>query len=745
MGWICGILLFAGCTSSHAGVPAARVAAQAGEIAANAIGGQTANGGESALPMFPTQTYTLTVQLPKGLTTALTSLSVVDSLESVTPTAAGRVTIASYTMGPQVVLVLSPKGNPMLMGWLDSTHTAINASTTAQVLAYQALGGYLLESQAERNALEADILKSNELSALASVVSAELEKNVDAFATTDSELAAAVEAFCSATVSNFPKADDITISPGSQSGLNVIQLPPFQAQVTNSYRRRTHAFVERVSDVPESDGVQYPVAVTDFEVAPVVGVNGGVTGTISDIFQASFGNKPTAYADTTSDPFDIPLTSGAKRSNYQVTIVGPGLGNAGMIPSLSSAQQTSLLQVSVKGYITDALVPFMANFAFGSGFLVGPKNPLGTNGSEFKTALLNNVENDFLGFLPSVPGLQDMMMRGDWKGASTLLFTNAANAASLRVLLGKAVEETVAAIDKHVGSDWKPGNLTTAMNKFNTVVNAAGGLLQIFDSAVYSAELSNSDAVSKWDVTVIPTKVTLNPASSSIAAAQTASFKATVPSVENTTGYSYNWSTTGSYGTLTGSGGTKQKSFCASSATVTYTPNDDISSKEKSVEDTVTVQVYNGPNCKAKGSTGQLGQATGTVTIDLATLSASVNPSSVTMVVSQSAPTVQNFTGKFTGAKSSTVYSYYWTLWGQWAGLTGPNGSTSGSNLSSAGNMLWVCSPTANATFTAENGTFPGTYKLNLSIMKGAGCLGDPVVTATPAQIKIPSYTIILP
>ena len=147
------------------------------------------------IPVLSAASSNATVVMPMGVRSGADKLSVVTSIATATPAASGAVTIASYANGEQLAIALSPDGNPMMMGWIDATHTTISAATTAHVLAYFALNGSLMLNDVERQGLIADIPQATGIAALEAAVQSELAANVDAFAKPDAVLTQALAAF----------------------------------------------------------------------------------------------------------------------------------------------------------------------------------------------------------------------------------------------------------------------------------------------------------------------------------------------------------------------------------------------------------------------------------------------------------------------------------------------------------------------------------------------------------------------
>jgi hypothetical protein len=595
-----------------------------GALLLTACGGGGDSGGSvaaasPAIPVLSTASGTATVVMPAGVGLGTDKLTVVTSIAQATPDATGKVTIASYANGAQLAVVLSPAGSPMLMGWIDATHTSLSAATTAQVLAYFALNGSLMLNDAERQALMADLPSAPGIDAVTAAIQSELARSVDAFTQADPALTQALATFAnstfagaqaSAAAATRTHALGISITPATQSGIEVLQDPPFAAHLTNSFRRRAWAFVDRVSHTTGGVEVADPLAVTNFEVPPVIGVNGGVTGALTDIMSAYYGNQPTAYASITapdSGSVAVPLVDGSDKTTYQVTVVGPGF-SAGVAANLTGAQSLQLTDVALRGFVKDFLVPTLANAVLGSGaidFTAGQ----GTDKAKFLADVLTSVTTDFIAFAPTVPGLSDKITKGQWFDAGVDITSTVAGSNTLRSMLIKGFELAVAS-RAEAGID--SGPMKGLLSSFNTIMNAAGGVLQAFDSGAYVKDLANSDQADQWNVVVTPQKVALNPPASNIGVGGTVALTASALGVDSMAGFSYHWTTTTQFGDLSeiaGNSRVHQTDYCSSSEKALFVYE---THPAAGTTDTVTVQIYSGSACDpARGSL--LGTATATV------------------------------------------------------------------------------------------------------------------------------------
>ncbi len=590
--------------------------------------------GTQALPNVPTTKITSRVVLPSGSTVGATQLTVLSMVDQAVPEGNGQFSLASSDNGSQIAVVLSPRGTPMLLGWLDANHANISASTTAEVLVYFGLGGYLIDAPANRETLIKAIPSATGFAALVSSIGAALAADPDTFAASNAAVAASLTAVVGpllAGASTTSAVDPATeqaldtrslttsrlhqlVSPhavqtqgGIQSGLEVQADDPSSAHVVNNTRRRAWAFVNGVSSTTDGITSAYSNALTNFEVAPEVGLNNGFAGTLSDLINYAYGNTTAAYAPVTApdSPFAMTQVPDSSATTYQVTIVGPGNGAIAALTSLPSNEAKQLAATAVKGYLVDAFLPFIVNVVAGvnsanSGDLTG-SNP------EFYKNLFVNVATDFTSLLDNAPGLYDKILGGDQIGALNDFMTSVSNSNAYQQI----IEDVAIGIVKNLetsplGSTVLVGSSTgimTALSKFNRIIAAAGVTLQVFDSVVWEATIENSNAVENWTVTATSSPVKISPLTSTINVSGTVPLTATLPGVTDLSPYSFLWSTTGLAGTLTGANASQRgvTSYCSSSPTTTYqaSATPPFQSGQNFLQDTVWVQVYQGTGASA--------------------------------------------------------------------------------------------------------------------------------------------------
>jgi hypothetical protein len=606
-----GIALLASCGggSSHAG------ATDAGNDAG------TLDGGTS----FPTtMTQSGTVQLPAGVTVPLQSLTVQGSLDNVAVSSSGAFSITTYSPGAQLVAVLSPSGNPMLMGWLDASHTTIDAESTAEVLLWFGAGIPNLPADARQTALAA-LATTPALDGVTQAIETGLVASPDTFANPNQPLTDALTQVLAPIRQGMPGTildiADVLVQPGAsspQSGLSVIQDPPYSAHVTNAFRRRAWAFVQRVSETTGTTVTPDPMDITDFEVTPILGLNQGLNGTVANIMNVYYGtataigapvNSPRDMSTNMTLPFSVPLVGNADKTTYTVTVVGAGLLTGAALP-LTAAQIAKITDIGVRSFVVDAFLPVLTNVIFGIPGLIP--------NSTFLDNLAKNLSKDLLN---SFPKLGPSIVSGDWNSVFATL--NQSFGAPSSTWRGLVVDDITLAIQQTPGGaglSYKAAGAVNLVKTINTYITISGLVLQAVDSRWFISSIAQSDQADAWTLDVTPSKVTLNPSASTTSVGQMLTLAASVLGVNDLTGYSFEWTNTENGGDLLQVGAGSQTtsvsspSFCASVTQGASVAQVNYLASTSGVTDTVTVEAFNGPNC-AMGTGTSVGTAKAMVTI----------------------------------------------------------------------------------------------------------------------------------
>ena len=762
--WLSGIAVRNALVSCLCAVGFTLAACGGGNHSAAAPAGGSGSSGETstdAVPPVPGITSVVdnvTVTLPAGMTVTPDKLKVMTSAASAVPDATGAVSVTAFAPGSQIAIVLSPAGNPMLYGWIDSTHTVINAETTAEVLAYFALQGPLVLQSADADEIIAAMPQAPGIGAVATSISSEVAANVEAFATPNPNVAAALKTFVSAIIASAtpPSAGiagqatqhasvagrtptalaahihAISSTPGEQSGITVVQDPPYAAHLSNAYRRRSYVYVDRVSHTIATQVTDDPLSVTSFEIEPTKGVNGGLTGAITDIYAAYWGIQPTAYAPNVTDPFSLPLLDGTDATTYRIVVVGPGF-NSGTA-TLTAEQSTKLIEVSARSFMLDYTLPVFTNAILGSGF-INFKNGYTAASAKFVADFTASATTDFLTYLQNNTGttLEDELKKGKFFDAFVDLTGTVAGSNSLRSGLEHAFNLAIAAgASADTIEDYTAAQ--SYVQAFSNILNLAGFGLQAIDTAAFLYDLHYSDNSDEWTVTSTASKVQLNPSPANISGLGSQVLTASVLGVESLTGYSFHWTTTTTIGDLSdmASGGqTHQTDYCSASPQALFVVKPGAA---QFAHDTVVVEAYNGANCGGASSPNYAGTGTTLVTYvpsETITVSPPVNNGTAGGIVNLSTVLSTPITD------GTLTQTYHWVLTGSAGGsLTDPSSgmpsqgfNTSSSSVAytgpatlSAGTVdtvtvtLSVTLPSQSLTYTLGNGSATIDFGAPLSV-----------------------------
>ena len=531
-------------------------------------------------PAFPAGTQSGSVTLPAGSRLSLASLTAVNSLGSAALGASGTFNVPVYTDGPQLTIITTSTGAPVLMGWLSSSATTIDVNSTAAVLMYYATGAFALTAD-QRNQAGSLIPAVPGISTLAGAIGTALVANPNAFATTNAAVSAALATLVASLVTNTATATNagrtlgtlfagrravsasratqgVLIAPLAQkSGLTPLVDYPSGFHFQNTLRRPADLTIDQVSYVDASSGatVAAPqsLTVTPIGIPATTGVGGGVASSLVNIINGTFAYSPIVTATT-------PLANlgNAASTTYRLTTVGPG-ASSGDFASVSGAAQTDQVKTSITFLATDFIIPL------GLSFLL-PSNDI----DEAKGEGTAGAITDLVNALTAVPGLSAAAASGDMGQAFMLAYnqilqSNSATNGTLQIILDGILESS--------GIDALQTTLKLASG-YTAVVGTANNALVAIDAAAVVTGLLASDRADIWTLTVTPDTVTLTPASSTVTAGNNETLTAAVPDAGSSGAtLSYTWSNSGQFGHLFDGMSGHEDSFTSTSSAVTYIAN----------------------------------------------------------------------------------------------------------------------------------------------------------------------------
>lgn len=486
-------------------------------------------GGETQTTLSTTrQSVAGTIALPAGVTAAM----VLNGLVEV-PVSDGGFTLEvfggpSEDRGRQLAVAVSESGAPMLMGWFGPGSTELSPRTTAEVLAWFATGAFTAPLESAET-LIGHFAETPELDAVGAAIGDELAKSPDAFATANPTVTTALKTATDALLmgtGRIPRS--LLVNPAEEkSGVRVDQLTGVnQITLTNRYRRPAFALVDRVSTF-DADGNEKssPAKVARVDISPVTGLDGGI-GTINQIITGlaqtggTFEGADLAYTEKSGDPISLPNVAGAKKTRYQVVVVGPGAfpGDFAGLNDEAKAKQAEVVQ---KFVIQQLILPLVIQLLIPSGDL---DKVSGLNG-------FNDLTQDFIGIVAvQAPAIFELAGKGDFKGAVTLAgqtivgsgtFRNAIFSAIFERLYDFRTVEGAAAYDR----------ASAVASGFANVTGALDTFLTAFDLTAVAGSFASSNEGDRWSVDAIGTQVRLSPPSSTIKPGDNVRLTATTPDV----------------------------------------------------------------------------------------------------------------------------------------------------------------------------------------------------------------------
>lgn len=452
------------------------------------------------------------------------TLTVHTSVKTTPVTASGEAEVAIYNEGPQHTRVVDPQGRTVLMGFVSPTNPNLNPSSTAQAMAYMALGGIFMKEAGRVTVLEY-IHTLAGYDAFEDAVEAQITR--DGFldpedATIQSTLATMVNHLMTT------KARGVIATPTSATGLSVDTTVDDKLTFTNVYLRRVSLFMRRTGHRIGNTDVDEPNTPWQKLEMPAVARYGGITGTIDGFLKGE-----VAYTPVTSEPFDIPLSpNNAKRTYYQVNAVGPGSDPGTLFDDLPEAQKDELRVLELKTIFLDAFLVLIAN-------AVIPVK--GDQVDDFlKFIGSNSAVSDIINNLrTTVPQVYDLVVQGEYWQATKAILTSGYTSNTIMPLMGQL---TIDYLESH--SDLSQAELDDITSGMKDLLGTLGKIdvgFTLADSALLFHDIAVSTQAQKFEFTVTPGKVTVSAARTTISPTGTTLLTATVQDKDPNGVYEYQW------------------------------------------------------------------------------------------------------------------------------------------------------------------------------------------------------------
>jgi hypothetical protein len=338
-----------------------------------------------------------------------------------------------------------------------------------------------------------------------------------------------------------------------KSGVSVQQSDNdiFSVDVLNFWRRRAHAFLYKTEVKKEGStgfeeildarfiGSNNPTADFEQSVAPVTGLT-SIQGNTMDI---ALGNGSN-LGFTTNGPKSLPLLNDEVAAKYVVRIIGPGSGPGNHV--LSSDEQFELNKLRIEALVLDAVIPIICN-------TIGITDIFKDSSNKFDIGPYTEAINVILA---SSPGVLDALDDGDLKTASVefikgVVANGSGTESFFKVLLGQLSKMGVSSASDLLTDEAALGKALAPLTIANAIMTATD-IGRVFIAYQYA------ERIETFNVTISQSKVRIDPAHTGIVKGEDVDLTAKIlDDADVQPGeYSFNWRTTGLYGSLKENPGT---------------------------------------------------------------------------------------------------------------------------------------------------------------------------------------------
>lgn len=489
--------------------------------------------------------------------------------------------------GCQLAIAQTPDETPVLLGWLGESRQTVDYRSTAEVLAYFALGGYLLPLDLQVvlvEALEQDAAVDDLAAAIAAALADDATSLVDQASAGAQAIRDAILALSAHLEQLYgpvaPRDKAMQIDPSEiRSGIRVIADGSRinTVEVVNEYRRRSYAEIGQESWVQESDG-QTVTTGTPHEdspqwLDPTNGVGEGVLSVTEDIFNGIYDVGTFAYQPVVAGTFTLPVPDGASSATYTITIVGPGAG-PGDLSTLTPEQQQQALYVTAYSLVVDVIIPAMMN-------VIVPVNTAGGASDAWMrflaTPSATEILEDLTNLILAEPEVLTDLSNGEYVQALTRSWETVVQGGAFQTLAMNFFSYGILALE-HAGV-LSSTQVTSALGTTYVMANVFRGLeivdiiLGAGDLGVVIAHTGLSNMADVWTITVFPPDVALSPSLSRIEPFETVTLTAAVPELTGSSSdvtFKYRWNCTGRSGVIADAAGHSGTSFESSYEFVSY-------------------------------------------------------------------------------------------------------------------------------------------------------------------------------
>lgn len=522
------------------------------------------------------------LELPDGVDAA----TVLDAVDDTSVAGDGCFTLRTFASGPQLAIALSSAGDPVAMGWLSPDRPVLDARSTAEALAFHAIGGSTAPPALVASVLD-QLADSTLVDPVADAVADALAADPAGFRDTPPDLASALTQAAvglldpkggAATAATATSRLHLVNPSDEQSGirLNTV-ISDRDITFQNTYRRSAYAYIERVSVFDDEGEHPSPAKIAELEIPSVQALQGGL-GTIGQILAATQqpggleGSQDVAYVPRDAGTIRLDNLEGYTKTRYRVVVVGPGR-SPGAEAELTDEQRTKQIEVERTFVVKELILPMVLQM------LVPASDANDYLDSAFGAGAVQDLISVFTSLAPTV---WDKAAAGDMKGALRAAYDGIVSSNTLRDQIFAVIADHFTDF-RSAATEAGAGRAMGIASKFAAVSGALDAVLGAGDVLAVAGAVGASDQANVWTVDIADTRVRLDPPAGSVAFDGRLLLTTHIPSAGEDAAFEYRYSTPGNFGALD-DGLHQGIAFTTTSATVTYVAGSEAGTDEVRVE-----------------------------------------------------------------------------------------------------------------------------------------------------------------
>lgn len=560
------------------------------------------------------ETRDIRIDLPEGSDFSLEGARLL-SLEIINPVEGSEVEAAYNDELINPAYLFDKNNNLIMAGFITDSTTTVSVGSTAEFLLYYGLGTAFLPYEVTeefvdkigevagvkewKKELEA-LFRADPLMLTNGAFAEPLAEKVNQILSIQEESDNGRIKKTSEKKSTSEKPADILVDANDiRSGLQLAENGLSKFNITNTLRRRAHAFVYKTqsTDLNDVKHELIPViegdikAFKDIEISPT----GGVTGFVGAVSDALAG-KGLEFAATTTGDVEMPLNDNEKAAIYTIRVVGPGQDN---LTQVTQDELSKLRRLKFETFALDFFLPLVSD-------IIGAKGMISKTKVDKKS--LEPFIDKLATYVGRVPGLMALIEKGQYLDAATefglALYSDIMSGAmeDLVKVLSYCLEQSVIKTYHVPGAD----QLFDQVERKMKILQTMDLIMKGVDYSRLLHDISTSKQMESWTATASEIKITLSPDEFEITPLEqqkiTAHLKTTIGDHQVV---EYEWKTAGKYGYLWDERGHKGNEFSTTVKDVFYLCNayaSDLGDEEHHEEITLNIYLRQGQKRSKIGS-----------------------------------------------------------------------------------------------------------------------------------------------